>query len=80
MVGVVVITFIICWFPFALMFTVSPVSNSVAQFFEENELEEWATWLSRKNLLSSLFIKLFYFSVCQLMHEPHNICSHEYGD
>jgi hypothetical protein len=46
MVGVIVIAFIVCWFPFALLFTVSHVHSSVDEFFEENVLEEWATWLS----------------------------------
>ena len=82
MVGVVVLTFLICWFPFALMFAGSPFSISLATFFAENRLEETITWLGMNtftfiynhNLITHLS------SLHQLLHEPGDLCRHEHRD
>ena len=46
MVGVIVTMFVVCWFPFAALLTVSHSHTAVDQFFQDHRLEEWATWLS----------------------------------
>ena len=47
MVGVVVLSFLICWFPFALMFAGSPFCSSLASFFDDYGMEEPVTWLGK---------------------------------
>ena len=47
MVGTVVLTFLFCWFPFALMFALSPFSPKVGHFFTDNNLVDSVTWLGR---------------------------------
>ena len=47
MVGAVVLSFLICWFPFALMFAGSPFCSSLATFFADHGLEEPVTWLGK---------------------------------
>ena len=51
MVGVIVSAFLICWFPFAIMFAGTPFSPSIGEFFVNNNLEETVTWLGIKILL-----------------------------
>lgn len=60
MVGTIVFTFLLCWFPFALMFALSPFSQDIEDFFTKNNLVDFVTWLgnylqsSRPLLLSIL--------------------------
>ena len=55
MVGVVVLSFLICWFPFALMYAVSPLSKIIESFFAQPGLEEGVIWLGKlyKDILGS---------------------------
>ena len=45
MVGVIVSAFLICWFPFAIMFAGTPFSPNIGAFFVNNNLEDTVTWL-----------------------------------
>ena len=47
MVGTVVLTFLFCWFPFALMFALSPFSPDIGHFFTDNNLVDFVTWLGK---------------------------------
>ena len=47
MVGVVVFSFLFCWFPFAIMFAGTPFSSKVGNFFVEYKLEDIVTWLGK---------------------------------
>ena len=47
MVGVVVLSFLICWFPFALMYAGSPLSKIIETFFAQPGLEEGVIWLGK---------------------------------
>ena len=68
MVGAIVSAFLICWFPFAIMFAGAPFSPSIGAFFVNNNLEDTVTWLGIK--ISTQAIKfdsayiLGYFNSC----------------
>ena len=47
MVGTIVFTFLFCWFPYALMFALSPFSPDIEHFFTENHLVDFVTWLGK---------------------------------
>ena len=47
MVGTIVLTFLVCWFPFALMFALSPFSQHIEDFFTDNNLVDFVTWLGK---------------------------------
>ena len=60
MVGVVVLTFLICWFPFALMFAGSPFSDTLATFFNRYKIEASVTWLGKEGHIT--------------IYNPNNFC------
>ena len=68
MVGVVVISFLICWFPFALMYAGSPLSKIIETFFAQPGLEEGVIWLGKicKDIFSKVIIYYFaaYSNAC----------------
>ena len=47
MVGTIVLTFLVSWFPFALMFALSPFSQDIGNFFSDNKLVDFVTWLGK---------------------------------
>ena len=47
MVGTIVLTFLLCWFPFALKFALSPFSRVIEDFFSDNKLVDFVTWLGK---------------------------------
>ena len=47
MVGTIVLTFLFCWFPYALMFALSPFSPDIEHFFTDNHLVDLVTWLGK---------------------------------
>ena len=51
MVGFIVLTFLFCWFPFAIMFALSPFSPGIRHFFRDNKLEDLVTWLGNHSVI-----------------------------
>ena len=51
LVGVVVGSFLVCWFPFAIMFAGTPFNASIGKFFEDNHLQDIATWIGKRSWL-----------------------------
>jgi hypothetical protein len=48
MMGLVVATFLLCWFPFGLMFAGSPFSRTVEQMFDKHQgLIDLVTWIGK---------------------------------
>ena len=68
MVGVVVLSFLICWFPFALMFAGSPFFPILATFFEKQHgSEESVTWLGKFATLYNSFQLVIMFDKFSLL-------------
>ena len=59
--GVVVASFLICWFPFALMFAGTPFNARIGKFFEDNHLQDIATWIGKRSLSSKTLNSNFPF-------------------
>ena len=48
MMGTIVATFLLCWFPFGLMFAGSPFSKTLEKMFEDNqEIIDLITWIGK---------------------------------
>ena len=55
MMGVVVATFLLCWFPFGLMFAGSPFSRTVEQMFDKHQgLIDLVTWIGKLAWIGSI--------------------------
>ena len=63
MMMVVIGGFVVCWFPFAIMFVLFPTNESAAIFFDSNpKIVELITWLGKKNKIFGCFVNIIYIS------------------
>ena len=62
MMMVVIGGFVVCWFPFALMFVLFPTNESAATFFVSHpKIVELITWLGKKNKVFVVLLTLYIF-------------------
>ena len=59
MMMVVIGGFVVCWFPFAIMFVLFPTNESAAIFFDSNlKIVELITWLGKKNKIFGCLVNI----------------------